>query len=162
MQFKEVDARHSYWCVACLIMISLTNSLQRSCINFMYTYQTEDAEKLQDADYNIRLAVNGFDNDAYALLVGDTMSLIGAVFVLFTGGLSDFIDRKMLLCVSCFFWTLCTYLSSFCTEFKQILALKIIMTFFSAFTGPCSYSLLTDWILPQERTMAYALYALGV
>ena len=160
--FKDVGARHAYWCVACLVAISLTNSMQRSCINFMYTYNTEDAAKLQDPDFNIRVAVGGFDNDAYALLVGDSMSFISALFVLFTGGLSDFIDRKLLLCVSCFFWTLCTYLSSFATEFHQLLALKIIGTFFSAFTGPCSYSLLTDWIVPEERTMAYALYALGV
>ena len=40
--------------------------------------------------------------------------------------------------------------------------LKIFTNFFSAFQGPCSYSLLTDWIVPGERTLAYAFYALGV
>jgi len=36
------------------------------------------------------------------------------------------------------------------------------MSFFTAFSGPCSYSLMSDWILPEHRTFAYALYALGV
>ena len=128
----------------------------------MYTYYSDDPLKAMDTGFNIRMKVKGFDNEAYNFLVGDTMTLIYAVFVLFTGSLSDFVDRKLLLCCAVFGWTLCTYMSSFCTDFQQILALKIIMNFFSAFQGPCSYSLLTDWIRPQERTMAYALYALGV
>ena len=36
------------------------------------------------------------------------------------------------------------------------------MSFFTAFSGPCSYSLMSDWILPEHRTLAYARYALGV
>jgi MFS family permease len=36
------------------------------------------------------------------------------------------------------------------------------MCLFNAFSGPCSYSLITDWIHPSERTMFYSLYALGV
>ena len=128
----------------------------------MYTYYSDDPMKAMDVDFNIRMKVKDFDNEAYNFLVGDTMTFIYAIFVLFTGSLSDFIDRKLLLCVATFGWTLCTYMSSFCTNFQQLLTLKIIMNFFSAFQGPCSYSLLTDWIRPQERTMAYALYALGV
>lgn len=162
MYFQEVSRSHSYWCVACLIAISLTNSLQRSSVNYMYTYFSDDPLKQANSMYNIRMTIADFDNEAYALLVGDTMTLIYACFVLFTGSLSDFIDRKLLLCVSCFMWTLCSYMMSFCSTFNQLLILKIIQNFFSAFQGPCSYSLLTDWIRPQERTMAYALYALGV
>lgn len=36
------------------------------------------------------------------------------------------------------------------------------MSLFNAFSGPCSYSLITDWIPPEQRTLAYAVYALGV
>lgn len=42
------------------------------------------------------------------------------------------------------------------------MAMRIVKTFFSAFSGPCSYSLITDWIHPQNRTLAYAFYTLGV
>lgn len=36
------------------------------------------------------------------------------------------------------------------------------MNFFTALSGPCSYSLITDWIKPEKRTLAFAFYALGV
>ena len=36
------------------------------------------------------------------------------------------------------------------------------MAFFNAVSGPCSYSLITDWIPPENRVMAYSIYALGV
>lgn len=36
------------------------------------------------------------------------------------------------------------------------------MAFFNAVSGPCSYSLITDWIPPENRIMAYSIYALGV
>jgi MFS family permease len=35
------------------------------------------------------------------------------------------------------------------------------MGFFSAFLGPCSYSLISDWIPPHQRTLFFAFYALG-
>lgn len=36
------------------------------------------------------------------------------------------------------------------------------MAVFNAVSGPCSYSLITDWIPPENRVMAYSVYALGV
>ena len=96
------------------------------------------------------------------MMVGDTYTIIYAFMVLFTGSASDVLDRKMLLCGSCFGWCSCMYLSSFATNFQQLWVLRLIMSFFTAFSGPCSYSLITDWLPPHQRTMAYSLYALGV
>jgi len=42
------------------------------------------------------------------------------------------------------------------------MVLRLIGSFFTALSGPCSYSLITDWILPENRTVAFAFYALGV
>ena len=36
------------------------------------------------------------------------------------------------------------------------------MGFFNAISGPCSYSLITDWVPPENRIMAYSIYAMGV
>jgi MFS family permease len=128
----------------------------------MYAFYSEDSTKAADKDFNIRLAIKDFSYDNYCLLVGDMVQLIYAFFVLFTGSLSDFIDRKTLICIACFGWTTCTYLSAYAENFNQLFVLKILINFFSAFQGPCSYSLLTDWVKPGERTLAYAFYALGV
>ena len=161
MEF-EVNKKHAYLCLCMLVLISLSNTMQRSCLNYMYAFYSEDHKKANDEAYNIRLAIKDFSYDNYCLLVGDTVQFIYAVFVLFTGSMSDFIDRKLLICVACFGWTICTYLSAYADNFNQFFILKIMINFFSAFQGPCSYSLLTDWIKPGERTLAYAFYALGV
>lgn len=95
-------------------------------------------------------------------MVGDSFTIIYAFMVLFTGTASDLLDRKLLLCGSCFGWCACMYFSSFANKFHDLYVLRLIMSFFTAFSGPCSYSLITDWIPPHQRTMAYSLYALGV
>lgn len=82
--------------------------------------------------------------------------------VLFTGSASDFINRKTLLLGSCFGWSLCIYFSSFANDFETLNVLRVLMGFFLAISGPCSYSLLTDWVPPDNRIMAYSIYAAGV
>jgi MFS family permease len=79
-------------------------------------------------------------------MAGDFYTILYAFMVLFTGSLSDIFDRKLFLCGACFGWTACTYLSSFAINFHQLLVLRLIMSFFTALSGPCSYSLITDWI----------------
>ena len=129
----EQTGWHGYWCVACLLLITLSNALQRSCIQYMWQYYSTDPDKAKDPAFYIQDQVSGFDVEAYNLLVGDYMALLYALMVLLTGSISDFCDRKLLLCGACFGWTLCTYLSSFATNFHQLLVLKIIINFCSAF-----------------------------
>lgn len=117
---------------------------------------------MYDPHYSIRDDLQDFSIDNYNFLVGDSFTIIYAFMVLFTGSASDLFNRKLLLCGSCFCWCTCMYLSSFSMNFQHIYVLRLIMSFFTAFSGPCSYSLITDWIPPHQRTMAYSLYALGV
>ena len=119
-------------------------------------------EKLNDPHFSIRAAVPDFTDERYNHMVGDTFTIIYAFMVLITGSISDLFDRRVLLVGSTFIWCSCVYLSSFCTTFHQLNTLRLIQSFFSAFLGPCSYSLITDWIVPQQRTLAYAFFALGV
>ena len=162
IKHTEMSKYHAYWCFFLLIMISVVNTFQRSTISFMFTFVGSTEEKTYDVHYSIRDAIPDFTNENYAMMVGDTFTIIYAFMVLFTGSASDIFDRKLLLCGSNFGWCACMYLSSFCTDFQQLWILRLIMSFFTAFSGPCSYSLITDWIPPHQRTMAYSLYALGV
>ena len=54
------------------------------------------------------------------------------------------------------------YLSGFATSWNQLFILRVLMGIFNAIAGPCSYSLITDWIPSEGRTLAYAIYASGV
>ena len=143
--------------------ISVINTVQRSTISFMYAIQnTEEYNYSEDPFYSIRIDIENFNHKNYELMVGDTFTIIYAFMVLLTGAASDVMNRKLLLCGSCFCWCLCIYLCSFCNDFWQLYVLRLIMCLFNAFAGPCSYSLITDWIHPNERTLFYSLYALGV
>lgn len=95
-------------------------------------------------------------------LVGDFSTIVYALMVLFTGSASDLMNRKHLLLGSCFGWSACIYFCSFANDFETLNVLKLIMNFFCAISGPCSYSLITDWVPPENRIMAYSLYAMGV
>lgn len=41
------------------------------------------------------------------------------------------------------------------------MVLRVLVGFFNAVSGPCSYSLITDWFPPESRTLAYSIYAFG-
>ena len=103
-----------------------------------------------------------FNNENFGYIAGDSFTIYYAFLVLFTGSASDLFNRKYVILGSCFGWCMCTYLSSFSMNFQHLFVLRIIMAFFNAVSGPCSYSLITDWIPPESRMVAYSVYALGV
>jgi len=108
------------------------------------------------------LDVKNFTAENFSYIAGDSATIIYAFMVLFAGSATDLLNRKAVLLTCCFCWSLTVYLSSFATEFWHIFVLRLVMSLFNALSGPCSYSLITDWIPPEKRTMAYAFYALGV
>lgn len=128
----------------------------------MFSYQTEDVDKYNSPHYNIRLEVTDMTNENFDHIAGDAFTIYYAFMVLVTGTVSDMVNRKALLLGSSFMWCMCTYLSAYVTTFNQLFYLRIIMAVFNAASGPCSYSLLTDWVPPEHRVMAYSVYALGV
>ena len=42
VQYYALGPYHSYACFSMLIFISVTNTMQRSAISFMYSYQTQE------------------------------------------------------------------------------------------------------------------------
>jgi MFS family permease len=71
-------------------------------------------------------------------------------------------NRKNVILGTCFGWSMATYLSSFALTFNQIFILRCLKGLFMAVSGPCSYSLITDWVPPENRLTAYSIYSLGV
>ena len=82
--------------------------------------------------------------------------------MLISGGVSDWLPRKQLMLGTFFVQTFCTFLSAQADNFQQLLALRILIGVLNAVAGPCAYGLLTDWVPPENRTLTYAFYALGV
>jgi MFS family permease len=141
--------------------MQVIQTMQRAAVSYMFSYQSQD-EKMFNPHYSIRLDIQDLTPDNFSYIAGDAFTIISAFLTLFFGSATDLMNRKLVLCGSCAAWCILTYLSGFVTNFHQLLALRILIGFFQAVSGPCSYSLITDWIPPENRTMAYSLFALGV
>ena len=124
-------------------------------------FNADDYRKIKNEHYNIRDDIEELTPDRFGYLAGDFFTVLYAFMVLFTGSASDIFNRKKLLLWTCFGWCLCTYLSSFAQDFNQLMVLRVLVGFFNAVSGPCSYSLITDWFPPESRTLAYSIYAFG-
>lgn len=52
--------------------------------------------------------------------------------------------------------------TAFATNYGELLVLRFANGFFSSFLMPAAYSILTDYIPPEKRTLANSIYQLGV
>ena len=138
--------------------------MQRSIIAYMFMFDTQDETKNTEhrQHYYITEDITDFTRENFSYLAGDAYSIIYAFLVLILGASTDLMNRKYVLCGSCFGWCMTIYLSGFATTWNQLFFLRILMGIFNAISGPCSYSLITDWIPSEGRTLAYSIYAMGV
>lgn len=161
--FQEVSKSLVYAELLFLCILSISSQLQRTCIGYMMEYPIPvDWSDDQMKFYGISRAVEDMSFENYALMQGNGLQLLFAFVMLISGGMSDWMNRKLLLLGTFFVQTFCTFLSAYCDNFQQILALRIMIGVLNAVSGPCAYGLLSDWVPPEQRTMAYAIYALGV
>jgi hypothetical protein len=84
----------------------------------MYGFHSSDLEKNTDPHYKINMDINDLTIENYNYIAGDVATILYAFMVLFMGSATDLMNRKLVLCTSAFAWTLCTYLTSFCTTYR--------------------------------------------
>ena len=68
-----------------------------------------------DPFYNIMEAIDDLTPEKFGWLSGPAFTVIYAVLTLFTGPLSDNVNRTKMICFSCISWSLMTYGSSVST-----------------------------------------------
>jgi MFS family permease len=130
-------------------------------INGMNSFKTKEGKKDLDPYYNIKLSVTDFTSQNFGLLNGPAFTLIYAVLILFTGPLSDNLNRTKMICFSCIGWSTMTYLMGFATEFWHLLICRTGLAVFMSFYGPTTLSLISDLFPQEHRTFAFSLYAIG-
>ena len=87
----------------------------------MFMYDTNDEEKNSDElkpHYFITDDITDFTKENFGYLAGDAYSIIYAFLVLILGASTDLMNRKWVLCGSCFGWSLTVYLSGFATSWN--------------------------------------------
>ena len=128
----------------------------------MNSFRTRN-KNVGDSDpyYNIFEAVEGLDMESFGWLSGPAFTLIYACLVLFTGPLSDNLNRTKMICFSCIGWIMMTYGSSIATKFWHLLLTRTGLAVFMSFYGPTTLSLISDLFPQEHRTFAFSLYAIG-
>lgn len=86
-----------------LVFAQISNQWQRFVISSVYLFKEDGLE--DDPYYNMKAAIPGMDDSRYGLVAGPAFTIFYAIFVLFTGVLSDNFNRKILLTVASILWS---------------------------------------------------------
>jgi hypothetical protein len=128
-RFYALQKIHTYYCFICLIAMQIVQTMQRAAISYMFGFQTNNDKNL-NPHYNIRMDIPDLTPDNFSYIAGDAFTIICAFLTLFFGSASDLMNRKWVLCVCAFMWSLCTYLSGFANSFNELFALRLLTGFF--------------------------------
>jgi len=127
-----------------------------NCTQLQQCYAKHDYGK-----YNI-LYSTCLSQSQYSVLGSYGFTAFFAIAGLFAGRLSDVLNRKYLITVALVFWSACVAAQGLTQNFGQVLAARLGLGFFAAFSGPASYSLIADYFDQSKRGQANGLYAFGV
>lgn len=97
----------------------------------------------------------------YGTLVGFWNSVSYAPLTLIAGGITDKVNRKNMIFISCFFGGLCTcgnYFAARPNGMYILISMRVANGAFSAFFQPATYSLINDLFPKSHRTRAFFLY----
>jgi len=95
-------------------------------------------------------------------LLGTVFTLLYAVVGLPLGRLSDRVQRRKILAVGVFAWSLLTALSGMARSFAQLVVARLGVGVGEATCSPASTSLIGDLVRPTERARAIAIWMLGL
>jgi MFS family permease len=93
---------------------------------------------------------------------GVVFTLINSVFGLLFGYLADSFNRKWILVITTFAYTLMTFAMAFVHSFIQVLIPRILFSFFMAACIPVSVSLINDYFPLEWRGRANSMFAFGI
>jgi len=102
-------------------------------------------------------------NDSqYSIATGTVFTFASGFAGLFTGYLTDYVNRKWFLFVAALVWTSFTFLISFTQTYTQLLLCRLLFGVFQSACIPPSVSLIADYYAPDERGKAQAIYGAGL
>ena len=97
--------------------------------------------------------------DAIGILVG-VYTITAGISVLAFGFLADYIERKRMLIIAGFVWSVCVILYIFISEFWQLMLGRIVAAIATGVTTPLAISYIADIISPDTRSKYFAVWGL--
>ena len=157
----EYNMYYSIFCLLVVTCAQISNTWSRTAISSMYGYGVIGVEQQANPDfYKISKAIDNLNPDTYGSLAGFWYSLPYAPMLLFVGHLTEAWQRKYMVGIACFSWGLASYCNSFANNLLTLNLLRVCTGFAQAFSGPPTYSLVTDFFPVRHRVKAFFAFSI--
>ena len=121
-----------------LLLTFISNQWSRQLIYYLCNFgTTEDSFKYVNIDLS-------FDKEFYSALASFGFTTVFALFSIFAGSIADKYNRKAIISVSCFGWSLATILQSTVTTSTELIPLRVFLGSTQAFFNPAAFTILSD------------------
>jgi MFS family permease len=134
--------------VALLWVVALLNYMDRQMLSTMKPSMQIDIHELQTAA-----------NFGYLMAI--FLWIYGFVSP-FSGIIADRVNRKWLIVVSLFIWSIVTFAMGYATTFNQLYWLRALMGVSEAFYIPAGLSLIADYHSSKTRSLAIGIHMTGL
>lgn len=104
----------------------------------------------------------GISDAGIGFLYGTVFSLFYAVFGIPLGRFADLWNRKRLIAVGLFSWSLMTALSAFARSFATLALCRLGVGVGEASSGPAAAAIMADYFPPRRRALAMSIISSGV
>lgn len=152
---QDKDKKWFSFCILAMLMGTQISSLwTKFIIGSAYNY---DGVHNGEPRWDITAAIP-FTYTQYSEITGIYYSLTYGLAALCAGMISDNFSRKSLLAFVGVCWNLTSYGNVFAQSFTTLALMRMAFGLFSAFSSPISYSLISDYFPPQNRTIANAFF----
>ena len=154
----EYSMYYSIFCLMVVTCAQISNTWSRTAISSMFGYGVVGEDK--NPFYAISHDIDTLNSDTYGSLVGFWYSLPYAPMLLFVGHLTETWNRKYMIGIACFSWGLASYLNAYATNLSTLYLLRSCVGFAQAFSGPPTYSLVTDFFPVRHRVKAFFAFSI--
>ena len=114
-----------------------------------------------NAERHINVALD-FSKEMYAGLASFGFTIVFAAVSLFSGRVADTMDRRKIVSLSCFLWSLATGLQANARNFFDLVPLRLAVGASQAFYNPAAYTLLADLFPKRMLGTVNGIYSSGV
>ena len=135
------------------------HQLHRQAIGFAYGYKGVGANA-NNPHYMMSVAYPQMPV-YYGLISSFVFSSSYSTLGVWAGVLSGKMNRKVLLGLSCFFWSATTYFAGVVPSFAFFCLMRFFLGAFESACNPASYSLIADYFPPKYRSTANAIETAG-
>jgi MFS family permease len=139
-----------------LQIVYISNQWSRSSIYYLVNF-SDGADPFRAMNVAI-----GFSEAQYGLLASLAFTALFAFASLGAGAAADRYDRKALTVFAAAGWSVATLGTAFSTTYPQVLACRIAMGLFCAFSTPTAYTLINQRVPKDRITLATSIYGTGV